>query len=315
MAAGERINHILESQQFSRDFLEETLFPEASSMEEVARKGGEPMLKGWSVGIVFYEPSTRTRVSFERAIRLLGGDYYSTENAAEFSSAVKGESIEDTVRIYQGYHVDGLVIRHKEAGALARAAAISDIPIISAGEGTGQHPTQSLLDVYTIQERLGRVDNLKVVMVGDAAHGRTVNSLAYLLAKFDGNGIDFVFPKGFGPQEGIKEYLQRHNVSFTEGKSLVEAVKRADVVYMTRPQLERMTVTEKEDYDPSQFILGKNIVDMMPKDSIILHPLPRNEELPVNVDSDPRAAYFRQAQNGLYVRMALLDIVLRNNGQ
>lgn len=329
MVVGERLTHVLEAQQFSRGFLEEELFPHAQKMEPAATWSGRGFRKSLQdkiVTILFAEPSTRTRVSFETAVLYLGGHPLSTENAAEFSSLVKGESIEDTVRVICGYGHSAIVMRHKEEGASHKAAAVSTIPIINAGDGTGQHPTQALLDGYTIQKELGRINGLSIAMVGDLKYDRTVNSLAYILGKFDDIHIDFVSPPEYRIKQGIKDYLDREDTSYTEGKSLLEAVRTADVVYMTRPQLER----HKGGNRLSQFVrlLASRIhsqdgggqysgdyrfsleaLNELPEHSIIMHPLPRNDEIPKEIDNDPRAAYFRQSDNGLPIRMALLDIV------
>lgn len=309
--AGERLTHILEAQQFTRGFLEEELFPLAHKMEEVARSGGKNSLRGKIVYNLFYEPSTRTRVSFETATLLLGGTPLSTENAAEFSSAIKGESLEDTIRVINGYHHDAIVLRHKEEGTAKRAAEVSQVPIINAGDGTGQHPTQALLDVYTIHERLGQIDGVRVAMVGDLAHGRTINSLAYLLAKFDRVRIDFIAPAVFCAQQGIKDYLERHGVPFTEDKNLDDILPDVDVVYMTRAQTERLEIGLRHGpYGEGGYSMDQAALSRLKRHAIIMHPLPRNNEIPVEIDSDPRALYFRQAQNGLYIRMALLEMLL-----
>lgn len=305
----ESLHHIIEAQQFSRQLLEEELFPLAREMEQRVQQSDYYPLRGQIVCHLFYEPSTRTRISFETAVTKLGGTALSTENAKEFSSAVKGESLEDTVRIINGYGHDAIILRHHEEGGALRAASVSEIPIINAGDGTGQHPTQALLDVYTIWKELGRIDGLRVVMVGDLINGRTVHSLAYLLAKFKEVHIDFVSPDIFRIRQDIPKYLERHQVSFTEDKSLKEVLPQVDVVYMTRVQKERMTHDMKfgsqKDYRIDLTVLG-----LLSREAIVMHPLPRNEELPPEVDSDPRVVCFRQAQNGLYVRMALLKMVL-----
>ncbi len=183
------IKHILESQQFTPEILF-SLFKRA---DELRKKGCDDCLKGKILATLFYEPSTRTRLSFESAMLRLGGGIISTENAKEFSSAVKGESLADTIRIVAAYS-DGIVIRHYETGAALEASKVSSVPIINAGDGKGQHPTQALLDVYTIFREFGRLNNLKIAMVGDLASGRTARSLCYLLAKFSGNKIIFVSP-------------------------------------------------------------------------------------------------------------------------
>ena len=305
-----KLKHILESQQFDRSFLEKELFPEAKKMEKVAKRRGSRILKGKTVCNLFYEPSTRTRVSFETAEILLGAMPITTENAAEFSSAIKGESLEDTIRIINGYHHDAIIIRHPNEGACKQAAEVSKIPIINAGEGKGQHPTQALLDIYTIYEQLGSIDGLNVALVGDLAHSRTINSLAYLLAKFKNISIYFVSPKKFPAQEGIREHLVEHGIKFTESTDIRKVLPKVDIVYLTRPQKERLKDGEKFPFSVTKYGINKENLKLLNKKALVLDPLPRVGELPEEVDGDSRVAVFRQAQNGLYVRMALLKILL-----
>lgn len=305
-----KLKHILESQQFDRSFLEKELFPEAKKMEKLAKRGGNGILKGKIVCNLFYEPSTRTRISFETAITLLGGVALSTESAGEFSSAVKGETIEDTVRIINGYGHSAIVIRHPNEGACKKAAEVSKVPIINAGEGKGQHPTQALLDIYTIFERFGAVDGLTVALVGDLAHSRTVNSLAYLLAKFKNIKIYFVSPKKFPAQDGIRGHLVEHGINFTEANDIRVTLPEVDIVYLTRPQKERFSNGEKFPFDVRKFGINLENLKLLRKRALVLDPLPRVGELPEEVDGDPRVAVFRQAQNGLYVRMAILKMLL-----
>src|SRR5437763_8579686 len=213
-----RINHVVEAQDFNRGMLEE-LFSSARKMEGVAALGGSKILDGQIMASLFYEESTRTRFSFETAMLRLGGSVISTENARQFSSVSKGETLEDTIRIMNGY-ADVIVMRHYESGAARRAADISRVPIINAGDGTGQHPTQALLDLYTIQKELGHVDNLTIAVVGDLANGRTVRSLCYLLAKYRNVRIYMVAPEVVRMRDDIKEYLCRHDVWFREESDL-----------------------------------------------------------------------------------------------
>ncbi len=303
-----KLHHVIEAQQFDLQTIE-TLFKLADQMEKLARRGGTRDYHGRIMATLFYEPSTRTRFSFETAMLRLGGRVISTENAREFSSVSKGETLEDTIRILNGY-ADVIVLRHSEVGAAARAAAVSRVPIINGGDGVGQHPTQALLDLYTIRKELGKLAGLEVAMVGDLAQGRTVHSLAYLLGKFRGIRMTFVAPPQLRMKEEILEHLREHGVAYREETDLAKVLGEADVVYQTRIQKERFA--DLADYQQlrSLYILdGESLKAMKPK-SIIMHPLPRVDEIRMEVDDDPRAAYFRQAQNGLYVRMALLSIVL-----
>lgn len=300
----EKLHHLLEAQQFERPWLEQEFFPLVNEMEEIAKQGGANLLSGKKMITFFYEPSTRTRASFEMAMDLLGGKVvFSTENAGKFSSAVKGESVEDTMRVLSNYRPDVIILRADEEGMTKRAAAFSAVPLINAGDGTGQHPTQALTDVFTIWKRLGRIDNLAIAIVGDLARGRTAHSLAYLLSKFPGIKIYFISPEATKIKDDIKNYLKRHEIWFSEENDLESVAPKVDVIYQTRNQKERGTVS-------GSFIIDKKILGLMPKSAMIMHPLPRNEEISVEVDKDPRAAYFKQAENGLYVRMALLKMIL-----
>ncbi len=303
------MKHIIKAQQFDRRKLAE-LFTRAQEMEAVIRGGGSNALAHYVMASLFYEPSTRTRFSFEAAMRKLGGEVITTESASQFSSAAKGETLEDTIRVVENY-ADIIVLRHYEIGAAERAAKIATVPIINAGDGAGQHPTQALLDLYTIEKELGRIDNISIAMVGDLANGRTVRSLAYLLGKYEDIEIYFVSPPIVRMKPDIKSYLKRHNVKFYEETDLKKVSAKVDVIYQTRIQKERFG-ERLEDYEKARgkYIIDKEILKVMKKDAIIMHPLPRLDEITKEVDKDPRAAYFRQAQNGLYIRMALLKMLL-----
>jgi aspartate carbamoyltransferase catalytic subunit len=303
------VRHVIESQQFDRPLLEQ-VFSTAELMREVAASGGNTLLAGRIMATLFYEPSTRTRLSFETAMMRLGGQVLTTENAREFSSALKGETIEDTVRIV-GSYADVLVIRHYESGAAARAAAFAPVPVINAGDGPGQHPTQALLDLFTIQSELGHIDGLRVAMVGDLANGRTVRSLCYLLALYQDIQITFVAPPAVSMREDIKEYLQGRGVAFREESDLRAVLPDCDVVYQTRIQKERFA-DRPADYEAVRgiYVIDREAMELLPRAAIVMHPLPRVDEIQPEVDDDPRAAYFRQAANGVFVRMALLKLLL-----
>ena len=304
------LRQIIEAQQFDRDGMAD-IFRVAREMEQVVQHYGSNILNRRVMASLFYEPSTRTRLSFESAMRRLGGDVITTESAQEFSSAAKGETLEDTIRIVGGY-ADIIVLRHFESGASSRAAAVSQVPVISAGDGPGQHPTQALLDVYTIEREIGRLDGIAVALVGDLANGRTARSLCYLLTKFDDVKIYFVAPEVVRMRDDIKEYLSRNGVHWEESTDLAEVASKVDVIYQTRIQRERFG-DRVQDYQQArgEYIIDRRILDYMASHAIIMHPLPRIDEIDAKeVDVDPRAAYFRQAQNGLYVRMALLRMIL-----
>lgn len=300
-----RLHHVVEAQDFNRGMLEE-LFSTARVMEKVVEDGGSKLLDGCIMASLFYEESTRTRFSFETAMHRLGGSVISTENARQFSSVSKGETLEDTIRIMNGY-ADVIVMRHYESGAARRAADISRVPIVNAGDGTGQHPTQAFLDLYTIEKELGGIDNLSIAVVGDLANGRTVRSLCYLLAKYRNVRVYMVAPEVVRMREDIKEYLSRHDVRWTEESDLREIVGEIDVLYQTRIQKERFG-DRTEDYLSARgvYVVDRELLKSLRSDAIVMHPLPRVDEITVDVDGDPRAAYFRQAQNGVFIRMALL---------
>src|SRR5437660_9392453 len=236
MAIGTRLRHVIESQQFSRSLLEE-LFERADEMRaDPHRAAGR--LQGRIMAALFYEPSTRTRLSFESAMLRLGGRTIGTDNAREFSSVAKGETLEDTIRIVAGY-ADVIVLRHHEEGAARRAAAVSDVPVINDGDGKGQHPTQALLDLYTIRDELGRLDGVRVAIAGDLANGRTARSLAYLLSKHRDVELWFVAPPQVQMGKDIKDHLDKHEVRWQETRDLDEVLPKVDVVYQTRIQRER----------------------------------------------------------------------------
>lgn len=304
-----KLHHVVEAQQFDRRILAE-LFRISRKMEESVKRGGVSSYANRIMATLFYEPSTRTRFSFEAAMHRLGGRVITTENAAEFSSVSKGETLEDTIRIINGY-ADVIVIRHFEVGAAQRAAAVSRVPVINAGDGIGQHPTQALLDLYTIQKEHGAIDGLRIAMVGDLAQGRTVRSLAYLLGKFRDIKLYLVAPLQLRMKEDILDHLRLRGVTYTESSDLDKVLPEVDVVYQTRVQKERFG-DRIADYEKCRglYVIDRSSLDVLRKDAIIMHPLPRVGEITMEVDQDPRAAYFRQAQNGLYVRMALLKMVL-----
>lgn len=298
--------HVVEVSQFSRTNLE-AIFRHADFMRTLPRTAKR--LEGHVLATIFYEPSTRTRLSFESAMLRLGGGVISTENAREFSSAIKGETVEDTIRIVAGY-ADAIVIRHYERGAAARAAAVSPVPILNAGDGPGEHPTQALLDLYTIRHELDRIDHLKIALVGDLKYGRTARSLALLLRETSGAEIVFVAPPSAPMGDDIRRALDAAGVAYRDEPDLNAALGDVDVVYQTRIQKERFESPEAYEAARGTYIIGRDDIARMKPDAILLHPLPRVDEIATDVDDDPRAAYFRQAHNGVYIRMALLDMVI-----
>ncbi|KAJ9528420.1 hypothetical protein QJQ45_020290, partial [Haematococcus lacustris] len=381
------------------------------------------LLDGYIMSTLFYEPSTRTRLSFESAMTKLGGTVISTESAGEYSSAAKGETLEDTIRTVEGY-ADCIVLRHFQVGAQAtlheflvyphvittvvtsypprvnmaevppilarlivmrqlhlqqqqarqqqaqqqqqqqqkrcpcsqdltslqpstrhpaptihpashtaagpppersslhspvlclqegsarRAAGVAKIPILNAGDGPGQHPSQALLDVYTIQREVGRLDNIRIGMVGDLLNGRTVRSLAMVLSMYPGLQVYFVAPPVVAMKEDIKTFLTQRGVAWKEVEDLAEVAAEVDVLYQTRIQKERFTNMQEYAQARGKYIIDVELMKKMKKHAVIMHPLPRVDEISTEVDDDPRAAYFRQARNGLYVRMALVKLAI-----
>lgn len=297
------MHHLLETQQFDRESLKE-LFALASTMENHR----DDSLHGKILATLFYEPSTRTRLSFESAMMRLGGQVITAENANEMSSAVKGETIEDTIKVVNHY-ADAIIIRHPETGIAERAAAVSRVAIINAGDGAGQHPTQALLDLYTIEREFGKVDGIHVVMVGDLRYYRAARSLSYLLGKFDNVKITGVSLPELRMHDELKEYLHEHGVVYEETESLKEVISAADVVYQTRIQKERLT-SEAFERAQGHYVIDRPMADSMKKGAIIIHPLPRVGEITPEVDDSPHAVYFKQVGYGVMVRMALLKLLL-----
>ncbi|EEH54954.1 uncharacterized protein MICPUCDRAFT_19938 [Micromonas pusilla CCMP1545] len=303
------LKNCVEAQQFDRAMLEE-LFVIADAMSEVKPGSREStMLQGFLMSTLFYEPSTRTRLSFEGAMGKLGGGILSTESAGEYSSAAKGETLEDTIRTVEGY-ADIVVLRHFTAGAARRAADAIESPVINAGDGPGQHPTQALLDTYTIYNELGRLDDIKVGLVGDLANGRTVRSLATMLCNFE--NFVFVAPEVVKMKDDIKAELDANGAKWRESEDLLGVASEVDVLYQTRIQKERFG-DRLDEYEACRgvYTVDEKVMAAMKKTSIVMHPLPRLDEIAPECDADPRAAYFRQARNGLFIRMALLKVLLK----
>jgi aspartate carbamoyltransferase catalytic subunit len=281
------------------------LFDRAQGMERVVARGGSLDYQHRIMATLFYEPSTRTRFSFEAAMHRLGGRVLSTEHAGAFSSEIEGEQVEDSIRIIGGYS-DVIVIRHHEEGGARRAAQVSPVPVMNAGDGNGgQHPTQALLDLYTIY-RERPLNGLSVAVVGELDKGRTARSLAYLLAKFERVKMFFVSPAELQMKSDILEYLNEHGVHYEVETDIHRVIGEVDVVYQTRIRPERI----RDVAGLRHFMIDSGLVQRMKPDALILHPLPRTVELDKSVDDDPRALYFRQAKNGLFVRMALLTMLL-----
>jgi len=283
----------------------EQLLERAASFEHGSEMKAAPLL-GRLLATVFYEPSTRTRFSFEAAMHRLGGQVLSAENASRASSAAKGESLEDAIQVIGGY-ADAIVLRHPDVGAAERAARVAPVAVINAGDGRGHHPTQALLDLYTIKKELGRLDHLRVGLAGDLRNGRTVRSLALLLSRFPGNELVLISPRALRMGEDVIGALNQAQQGMQETSDLGGAIADLDVLYQTRIQAERFESPEEYERLRSVYVVSAELMRRLPEHAILMHPLPRREEIDPLVDADPRAAYFRQARNGLWVRMAVLD--------
>jgi aspartate carbamoyltransferase len=296
---------VLRADQFSRE--EIALIAKTARRYEEAVARGKVLrdLRGKILCTLFFEPSTRTRLSFEAAMLRLGGQVVSVAEPKS-SSAAKGESLHDTIRTVEGY-ADVIVLRHPEIGAADKAARSTNRPVINAGDGAGQHPTQSLLDVYTIQKEKGKVDGLTVALVGDLKNGRTVHSLSQVLSLFDVRLI-LVSPPALRMPREIVEALKGRRV-VEETPDLLKAVREADVVYMTRIQRERFADPTEYERLKDSYILTQEALREGKGRVTVMHPLPRVNEIETSVDQDSGAAYFRQAANGIPVRMALLALV------
>lgn len=306
-----KLNHVLSTRQFSDPLILQRLFDLALEMEKnVKSEKLFPILNGKVMAALFYEPSTRTRFSFESAMNRLGGRVISTEAAGQFSSVTKGETLEDTIRIVAGYS-DVIVLRHSEEGAALRAANVSRVPVINAGDGIGEHPTQALLDLYTVWREQGKMDSLNIVMMGDLLYGRTVHSLVQLLSIFPHNTITLVSPPNLKMPQSYLESLREKNVSYQEVEKLPEDLSHVDVLYVTRVQKERFSNLKEYEEMKNCCKVNASVLKRLPPRAIIMHPLPRVGEISPEIDNDPRAAYFRQAGNGLFVRMALLELLFQ----
>lgn len=296
--------HLLSTKQLSRADAEEILRV-ANEMEKIRDKGGSELLKNKILASLFYEPSTRTRLSFETAMHRLGGSVITTEGV-QFSSLYKGETIEDTMTMVSQY-ADIIAMRHPEQGSADRAASTSKVPFINAGDGPGQHPTQALLDLFTIKKELGEIDNIHVAMVGDLLYGRTVHSLSFLLGLFKNVRFTLVSPKELPMPEKVTSFYKDKGLTYTEKDDIKDALD-ANVIYMTRVQKERFK--DEKEYDRLKLKYVLTGAMLKGKKGIVMHPLPRVGEIATDVDALPNAAYFRQAKNGVPVRMALLAMLL-----
>jgi aspartate carbamoyltransferase catalytic subunit len=298
---------ILHGNQFSRKELDAVVRTAAQMEKELKARGSLNLLKGKILVTLFFEPSTRTRLSFEAAMQRLGGGVISM-GSVEGSSVAKGETLTDTAQTVAQY-ADVIVVRHPRIGSAKEVADTVSIPVINAGDGAGQHPTQALLDLYTIRKELGTLKNLSITLVGDLKNGRTVHALVEILSHF-GVHFYFVAPSLLRMPAEITDRMKEKGCGVIETEDLAMAASKSDLIYMTRIQKERFADVSEYEKVKGSYILNREFLDRLNKKITILHPLPRVDEINTDVDPYPGAAYFRQMRNGVYVRMALLAMVL-----
>lgn len=299
--------HILSVKQFAHDDLQ-AIFGVADEMRMmVERVGSFDLLKGKVLAVLFYEPSTRTSSSFIAAIQRLGGSIIPI-NEVKYSSVAKGESLPDTIRTLEAY-ADVIVLRHPETGAAALAAKYARKPIINAGDGIGEHPTQALLDLFTILEERGSIDGLTITMLGDLKYGRTVHSLARLLSLYNVK-LNYVAPDLLRMPDDLVAELAARGVKQACAQSLDEVLDNTDILYVTRVQKERFANLDEYEAVKGSYVITPETMTRAKQNMVLMHPLPRVGEISEEVDRDPRAAYFRQVEYGMYVRMALLAMVM-----
>jgi aspartate carbamoyltransferase catalytic subunit len=298
--------HVLDARQFNREWLETVLFPRAAQLQAMPKSALPSPLSGKRLFYLFYEPSTRTRVSFEMAASLLGATVTGMDS---YEHRAEDERLEDRIRVLNEYPYDFLLLRSDEEGGANRAAAVSHVPVINAGDGPGQHPTQALLDAYTLWREFSRIDGLRIALVGDLSYQRSTNSLAYLLTQFSGLKLYLVNPQLLGMRDEVRQHLADSDVEVEEVRDLRSIATELDVVYVTRANTPRLEHARRFEGDSGWYTVDRELLSRLPEHARILHPLPRGPELPLEVDDDPRVACFRQAGNGLFVRMALLSLI------
>lgn len=294
---------LLDCKDFTKESLNE--FLELAKKIKANPENYTEELKNKVIAVMFFEPSTRTRMSFEAAIQRLGGKMIVTENGKESSSARKGETLEDTIRVLDKY-ADAIVMRHSDDDSAVVADRVSRVPIINAGSGKSEHPSQALLDIFTIMSKRGTVDGTKLAILGDLKYGRTTHSLIQLISLYDNIEVYGLSKEEFMlPQEYI-DFLENKGIKYTVCDSFEDLPRDLDVLYHTRIQSERF----EGDFGKEKYIINKEVLDTFSENTIVLHPLPRKEEISTDIDDDPRAMFFEQVENGMYVRMAILKTIL-----
>ena len=304
-----KLKNIISIKDFEREDVDYIL-NEAEKLEDIAKsKEISEELKGKILGLMFFEPSTRTRMSFETAMKRLGGEGIGFENSGS-SSVSKGESIADTAKMFEGYS-DALVIRHELEGVSKFISDIVEVPVINAGDGAGQHPTQTLLDLYTIRKEIGEIDNLKIALIGDLKYGRTVHSLSNALGLYKNVTIYLVSPPELKMPQEVFHDINKTNVKWIETDSIEKIIDDVDVLYVTRIQKERFGDINDYLKIKGAYIIDKKMLEG--KDLIVMHPLPRIDEISTDVDNTKYNKYFTQAANAVPVRMAILKTLIKNN--
>jgi aspartate carbamoyltransferase catalytic subunit len=308
---GHVLRHILDARQFTRQWLEQELFPTALDLQQTPVDRLQRQLQGRRLFYLFYEASTRTRVSFEMAAALLGASVHGIDSHEQPHDAIDVELLEDRIRVLNEFLSarDFLLLRSREEGGASRAAAVSRMSVINAGDGPGQHPTQALLDAYTLWREFGRLDGLRIAMVGDLSYQRSTNSLAYLLSQFNGIHLYLVSPQLLRMRDEVRNHLAGAGVTVDEVRDLRAIAEALHVVYVTRARTPRLEHASRFEGDQGWYTVDDSVLVRLSPEARIMHPLPRGPELPTSVDSDPRVICFQQAGNGLYVRMALLALL------
>jgi aspartate carbamoyltransferase catalytic subunit len=289
------------------DYSKEDIFKILDLAEEFQNNPKQRLLENFVIASLFFEPSTRTRLSFESAIQKLGGKVVGFSEAAN-SSVAKGESLKDTILTVSNYS-DLIIMRHPIEGSARYASEISSTPIINAGDGANQHPTQCLLDLYSIRKTQGSLENLNIFLVGDLKYGRTVHSLLMAMSDFNPS-FNFVSPQQLRLPQEYKDFLNEKEIEYYEHDKLDENIKYADIIYVTRVQKERFSDPVEYEKVKNAYVLKNKMLEETKDNLRILHPLPRVNEIDIDVDANPKAYYFKQAENGVYVRMALICHIL-----
>ena len=298
---------ILDGAQFTRDEIERIMAVAEDFRQQLERRPGLDLMRGYVLATLFFEPSTRTRLSFETAMQRLGGGVVGF-SSAESSSTSKGETLADTIRTVDQY-ADIIAMRHPQIGSAREAAGVAQAPVLNGGDGAGQHPTQALLDLYTIQRECGKVDGATIVLCGDLKNGRTVHAGVELYKHYHCKLV-MVAPDQLKMPAEIVARLRSQGVTVEETPDLEKALAKADVLYMTRIQKERFADPAEYERLKGSYILTRDMIERVQPKLIVLHPLPRVNEITTDVDSLPSAAYFRQVKNGVYIRMALIALVM-----